>query len=78
VNCEFQILSGISIMDSGPTDNIHLAAPECNRQPGFQRSELPARTEGACFTTPENAKARNGLSFDRFLRHLPVPCLLVA
>jgi hypothetical protein len=42
----FQHLSGISIIDSGPTDNIHLTAPECNRQPGFHRSEPPARTEG--------------------------------
>jgi hypothetical protein len=23
-------------MDSGPTDNIHLATPQCNRQPGSQ------------------------------------------
>ncbi len=73
-----KIQAGIYVIDSGPTDNIHLPAPECNRRPGFHRSELPARTEGASFTPSENAKARTGLSLDRFLRHLSVPCLLVA
>jgi hypothetical protein len=28
------IVPGITIMGSGPTENIHLTAPECNRQPG--------------------------------------------
>jgi hypothetical protein len=65
-------------MDSDPTDNIQLTAPECNRQPGFQHSELPARAERANFPSVENAKVRNGLSVDRFLRHLSVPCLLLA
>jgi hypothetical protein len=40
-------------MDSGLTDNVQLAAPECNRQTGFQHSELPARTEGANFPIVE-------------------------
>jgi len=33
----------VSFMDSGPTDNIPLGATEGNRQPGFQRWELPAQ-----------------------------------
>jgi hypothetical protein len=65
-------------MESGPTNNIHSIAPECNGQSGFQRSELSTRRKGAGFTTSENAKARTCLSPDRFLRHLSVPCLLVA
>jgi len=32
----------VSFMDSGATENIPLAASECNRQPGFQPWELPA------------------------------------
>jgi hypothetical protein len=63
-------------MDFGPTDNIHLTAPERNRQSGFPRSVPPAPTEGACFATSENAKARNRLSFDRCLRHFSFPCLI--
>jgi hypothetical protein len=43
--------AGISIIDFGPTDNISLAAPECNRQPGFQGWVLSARTEWASVTT---------------------------
>ena len=49
-------------MISGRTGNIHLVAPECNGQPGFQRSEPPAPTEGASLTTSENDKARTWLS----------------
>jgi len=29
-------------MGSGPTNNIHSVAPQCNGQSGFQRSEPPA------------------------------------
>jgi hypothetical protein len=29
-------------MDSGPTDDIHSVAPECNGQSGFERLEPPA------------------------------------
>jgi hypothetical protein len=65
-------------MDSGLTDNLHLAAPECNGQSGFQRSEPPAPTEGASPTISEDDKARTCLSLDRFLRYVSVPCLLVA
>ena len=65
-------------MGSGPTGNIHRAAPERNRQPSFQSSEPPAPTEGATLAAPENAKVRNGLSLDRLLRHVSSRCLLLA
>jgi hypothetical protein len=65
-------------MDSGPTNDIHVVAPEYNGQSPLQRSEPPAPTEKASLTTSENDKARTCLSLDRFLRRLSVPCLLVA
>lgn len=65
-------------MESGLTDNIHLTATEGNGQPGFRRSEPPARTEGAPFATSEDAKARNCLSFDRFSEHLSFLCSFTA
>jgi hypothetical protein len=73
INVSEENSTGISIMDSGLTDNMQLAVPACNRQPGFQCWELPARTEGASLTTSENDKARTCLSLDRFLRHLSFP-----
>jgi hypothetical protein len=66
------------MMDSGAIKNIHTVAPECNRHPGFERSVPPAPTGKANVITCENHKARTCLSLDRFLRHLSVPCLLVA
>jgi hypothetical protein len=71
-------VSGISIIDSGPTKKIYPVATDCNRHPGFQRLEPPAPTQKASLTTPENDKAPTCLSLDRFLRHLSVPCLIVA
>ena len=55
-------------MDSGPANNIRRTAPEGNRQPGFHRSKLPARTERASFVTAENAKAQTVLFLIRYLR----------
>jgi hypothetical protein len=49
-------------MHSGPANNIRSVAPECNRHPGFQRSEPPAPTEKASLTTCKNHKARTCLS----------------
>jgi hypothetical protein len=61
-------------MDSGLTDNIHVAAPEGNGRPSFQSSEPPAPTEGATLAAPENAKVRNGLSRPiASTRFLPLP-----
>jgi len=41
-------------MHFNPKDIIHSTAPGGNRAPGFQRWELPPRTEGITFTTSEN------------------------
>jgi len=65
-------------MGSGPTGNIHRAAPERNRQPSFQSSEPPVPTEGATLAAPENAKVRNGLSLDRLLRHVQLESFIVS
>jgi hypothetical protein len=65
-------------MISGSTGIIYLVGLEWNDQSGFPRSEPPAPTEGATLTASENDKARTCLSLDRFLKHVCVPCLLVA
>jgi hypothetical protein len=67
------MLSGISILTSRLTGNIPLTASQRNGQSDFQNSEPPTPTEGATFAARENAKIRNGLSRDQFLRHLSFP-----
>lgn len=71
-------LTGISIMDSSPTNKIYPAATDYNRHHGFQRLGTPDSSalgvEEASLTTPENDKAHTCLSLYRFLRNLSVPC----
>jgi hypothetical protein len=54
--------TGISTMDSSPTGNIHLTAPECNRSPDMKRSEHQRSTEEVRFAPSVAPEARNGFS----------------
>jgi hypothetical protein len=52
-------------MDPSPANNIHPTAPEGNREPGFHRAELPARTARSGLAIAENAKRKPpSFSFD--------------
>jgi len=68
-------LAGISVFIFRPTGNIHTTASECKLQSSFQCRVLPRTAEGVSFTFPENPKARNCRSSDRFLRHSSFPQL---
>jgi hypothetical protein len=44
------------LLTSGPTNNVHLTALECNWQSGLQCKVLPWVTERVSFTSLENPK----------------------
>jgi hypothetical protein len=60
----FLFLSEVSVLISRSTANISRTTSQGNGQASFHLSESLTPTEQARFTTPENAKARNGQSFD--------------
>ncbi len=61
------MLAGISIMDSGPANNIRQTARACNCQPGFQRSEPRTRTNEPVLPLLRTPKPKPcSLSFDTF------------
>jgi hypothetical protein len=69
-------LSGISIIEPGPPDNIHLSTDERNCGSSLQCTVLSRAGEGAIRASRENPEDSNRPSFDPCFRHFAAPLTL--